>query len=74
MRSRFFPVPLDRCTYTMHTGHMNTNRPALPVHVVNACRAAAYTIHSHKGARDYEARTGRRANLCGNCGKYHAAI
>ena len=59
--------------YAGHTRDMNT-KPQPRIHVVNACRAAAYTIHSHKGARDYEARTGRRANLCGNCGKYHAAI
>mgnify|MGYP007121597201 FL=1 len=72
MRSRFFPVPLDRCTYTMHTGHMNTNRPALPVHVVNRCKFAALTFGNIRAAREYEQRTGRHASACGNCGKWHA--
>ena len=43
------PIPLDGCTYTVHTGHMNTNRPALPVHVVNRCKFAALTFPATSG-------------------------
>ena len=56
----------------MHTGHMNTNRPALPVHVVNRCNFAALTFGNVRAAREYEQRTGRHASACGNCGKWHA--
>ena len=63
----------------MHTGHMNTNRPALPVHVlvvdahvVNRCKFAALTSGNVRAAREYEQRTGRHASACGNCGKWHA--
>lgn len=47
-------------------------RPVVRPHIVNQCRAAGITIHTHRAAREFQDRTGQRARMCGNCGKYHA--